>query len=390
MNSILMIAPTPFFADRGCHVRIYEETRALKSLGYNVIICSYHIGRDIDGIKVERIVNIPWYKKLSAGPSYHKFYLDILLFIKSLKVAIRTRPDIIHAHLHEGALIGALINKLLGIPFIADFQGGMVDEILAHNFVKKGDLAYKFFLYMESIIDNLPAKIIISSNEGARILTERFNIPEERIHVIKDGVDISVFNNGIEINKLRKKLRIIDGRKVVVFVGVFTVYQGIDIILNIIPDVVKRVKNVHFLMMGYPDEDLYREKINSMGYEEYVTFTGRINYFELPTYLSIGDVAISPKLSTTEANGKLYTYMAAGLPAVVFDTPVNREILGDLGVYAKPTDSDSFKEKLIEVLLNEDLRKELGKRMRNKAIKEYSWNNNVNKIIEIYKEVNKR
>jgi glycosyltransferase involved in cell wall biosynthesis len=385
-----MIAPTPFFADRGCHVRIYEETRALKSLGYNVIICSYHIGRDIDGIKVERIVNIPWYKKLSAGPSYHKFYLDILLFIKSLKVAIRTRPDIIHAHLHEGALIGALINKLLGIPFIADFQGGMVDEILAHNFVKKGDLAYKFFLYMESIIDNLPAKIIISSNEGARILTERFNIPEERIHVIKDGVDISVFNNGIEINKLRKKLRIIDGRKVVVFVGVFTVYQGIDIILNIIPDVVKRVKNVHFLMMGYPDEDLYREKINSMGYEEYVTFTGRINYFELPTYLSIGDVAISPKLSTTEANGKLYTYMAAGLPAVVFDTPVNREILGDLGVYAKPTDSDSFKEKLIEVLLNEDLRKELGKRMRNKAIKEYSWNNNVNKIIEIYKEVNKR
>jgi len=221
-------------------------------------------------------------------------------------------------------------------------------------------------------------------------LTERFNIPEERIHVIKDGVDISVFNNGIEINKLRKKLRIIDGRKVVVFVGVFTVYQGIDIILNIIPDVVKRVKNVHFLMMGYPDEDLYREKINSMGYEEYVTFTGRINYFELPTYLSIGDVAISPKLSTTEANGKLYTYMAAGLPAVVFDTPVNREILGDLGVYAKPTDSDSFKEKLIEVLLNEDLRKELGKRMRNKAIKEYSWNNNVNKIIEIYKEVNKR
>jgi len=72
----MMIAPTPFFADRGCHVRIYEEARILQSLGNKVIIYTYHNGRNISGIKIKRIMNIPWYKKLEAGPSYHMFYLD--------------------------------------------------------------------------------------------------------------------------------------------------------------------------------------------------------------------------------------------------------------------------------------------------------------------------
>lgn len=261
----------------------------------------------------------------------------------------------------------------------------MVDEIVAHDFVKRDGFAYKFFLYMENLINHLPPRIIISSEEGAKILVERFNIPEERISVIKDGINVYNFDNEMELAQLKRRLRIEEGKKVVVFVGIFTVYQGIDIILHIIPEVVERVKNVHFLLMGYPNEDLYRKKIDSMGYGDYVTFTGKVDYFKLPLYLSIGDVAISPKLSLTESNGKLYNYMGAGLPTVVFDTPVNREILGELGIYAK--DVNSFKDKLIETLIDEGLRKELKQKLKEKAIKEYSWLKSVEKIVDIYKEL---
>ena len=45
-----MLAPTPYFADRGCHVRIYEEARALIGLGHEVRIVTYHLGRDMAGI----------------------------------------------------------------------------------------------------------------------------------------------------------------------------------------------------------------------------------------------------------------------------------------------------------------------------------------------------
>ena len=108
-----MIAPTPFFADRGCHVRIYEETRALQKLGCEVTICTYHNGKDIHGLDIRRIINIPWYKKLEAGPSFHMVYLDLLLFLKSLTTALKIKPDIIHGHLHEGAFIGFIVAKIM-------------------------------------------------------------------------------------------------------------------------------------------------------------------------------------------------------------------------------------------------------------------------------------
>ncbi len=70
---VLMIAPTPFFADRGCHVKILEEVRALSRRNIDVKVVTYHIGRNIEGVDIQRIVKVPWYKKLEAGPSIYKY-----------------------------------------------------------------------------------------------------------------------------------------------------------------------------------------------------------------------------------------------------------------------------------------------------------------------------
>ena len=56
---VLMIAPTPFFADRGCHVKIFEEIKAFSKRGIKVVLTTYHIGRNIDGIDIRRIFRIP-------------------------------------------------------------------------------------------------------------------------------------------------------------------------------------------------------------------------------------------------------------------------------------------------------------------------------------------
>ena len=48
----------------------------------------------------------------------------------------------------------------------------------------------------------------------------------------------------------------------------------------------------------------------------------------------LGDIGIAPKISATEGSGKLLAYMAASLPVVAFDTPVHREYLGNMGLYA--------------------------------------------------------
>src|SRR5436305_543957 len=94
---VLMIAPTPFYTDRGCHVRIAGEARALRRLGHEVTVCTYHNGRDLADLDIRRIRRVPWYRKTSAGPSLHKPYLDVMLAALTRRVAREMRPDVIHA-----------------------------------------------------------------------------------------------------------------------------------------------------------------------------------------------------------------------------------------------------------------------------------------------------
>ena len=103
---VLMIAPTSFFLDYGCHVRIVEEARILQQLGQRVTIVTYANGRDLPDLDIRRTLPIPWRQHYEVGSSRHKIGFDTLLGIKTLSVLARSRFDVIHAHLHEGALIG--------------------------------------------------------------------------------------------------------------------------------------------------------------------------------------------------------------------------------------------------------------------------------------------
>ncbi len=131
--NILMLAPTMFFADYGAHVRILEETRALQKLGHRVTILAYPNGRDIKGITVRRCWGVPFNYRVIVGSSRHKIYLDLLLAGMSLLHVISDKPDIIHAHLHEGALIGWVLSKLTRAPLVFDFQGSLTSEMIDHS-----------------------------------------------------------------------------------------------------------------------------------------------------------------------------------------------------------------------------------------------------------------
>jgi glycosyltransferase involved in cell wall biosynthesis len=175
--------------------------------------------------------------------------------------------------------------------------------------------------------------------------------------------------------------------KVVIFVGVLTEYQGIDLLLEAIPHVVQKIQQVKFIIIGYPNEQIYRDRARALGIEPWTHFTGKVSYEEVPRYLSLADVAVSPKVSMTEANLKLFNYMAMGLPTVVFDTPINREILGRVGIYAKFGDVNSLAEALIDVLTNQERSAQLAALSRQKATDEHSWSGVARRLTEIYKSI---
>ncbi|GAH73422.1 unnamed protein product, partial [marine sediment metagenome] len=215
-------------------------------------------------------------------------------------------------------------------------------------------------------------------------------IKKDKIFVVQDGVNVNEFKMCNDTLPLKRKLNLPLDKKIVVYLGLLNRYQGVDCLLETISYVVKKNKDVHFLIMGYPDVEKYKKIAIEKKINHNITLTGRIDYRQAPQYLSLGDVAVSPKISKTESNGKLYNYMALGLPTVVFETPVNREILGDLGIYAELGNPVSLAEKLEMVLSNENLAKNLGKKLKEKAVDGYSWQAVGKKLMDVYQTICKR
>jgi glycosyltransferase involved in cell wall biosynthesis len=126
---------------------------------------------------------------------------------------------------------------------------------------------------------------------------------------------------------------------------------------------------------------------SDLGVADRVTFTGKVPYEETPAHLALGDIAVAPKLSATEGCGKILNYMAMALPTVAFDTPVNREYLGRLGVYARRAGDPVALANGIADLFNDPQRcTELGQKLRARAARHFSWDRAGQHLLAIYRK----
>ena len=385
MKKILMIVPSPFFSDRGCHVRIYEENKALTRKGFDVLVATYHLGRSPGGIKIIRTPKIPWYKKEEPGPSLHKLYLDLFLLIISAVQMFKYKPDIIHAHLHEGTLIGKILKFIFRKPLVFDFQGSLTGELEDHNVIKNGKILSRFIYSIEKRINSFPDVILTSSINSYRLLIEKFMVDEKKIVHVPDGINVLPMVETNKINEIRKQLKIDETKKVIVYLGTLNRLEGTDILLEVAGRILLSRKDLLFMIMGYPNVELYKNKAKQLGILENVIFTGKINYDEALNYLSLGTLAISPKISETEGNGKLLLYMLAGLPVIVFDSMANREILDAYGIYCQFGSVDDMVEKLDKYInTGQNTKFEAGTKLKERVKTKFNWDDIVRKIIYSY------
>lgn len=374
MKRILMVAPTPYFSDRGCHVQIYEVARSQQLNGNDVEIVTYHLGNDIGDIPTHRTPMIPWYRKRSAGPSWHKLYIDLMLMALTYKVARRYRPHIIHAHMHEGAGIALPVARALGVPLVLDLQGSLAGEMVNHQFIRPDGRLFQIARAVEERIHNQVDGMLMWTYISDS-LHRLFQFDPAQVFPIDYGVDLERFTPHPKetLGDLYAQLQIPRGRKVVVYLGVLSGYQGVDLLLETVPQVLAGCPDAHFLIMGYPNEEQYRAKARSLGVQDRVSLPGRIDYTQAMRYLSLGDVAVSAKLTAMEGNGKLLNYLACGLPTVAFDLPGNVATMGDVGCYAPVGDGDALARQLIALLNDPARRDDLGRRARALAEQRYSW-----------------
>jgi len=336
---------------------------------------------------------------MPVGSSRRKLLLDALLAPTALSAALRFPggpPQVIHAYLHEGALLGTglawalrSLRRAGHIPLVFDFQGSLVAEMLDHRFVSELSPWLPGWRRLERWIDQQPQAILASSSHAASLLVQRFGVPAARVHTLPDSVDPQLFRPRAELSSsqlagVRKRFGVPSDRPIVAYLGLLAPYQGTDLLLQALARFSHHQPRPFGLIMGFPDVERYQEMAQNLGLAGHVVFTGAVPFEEAPLCLALGDVAVAPKISATEGSGKLLTYMAAGLPVVAFDTPVHREYLDNLGLYVPVGDTAGLAAALQDALVDPAVRARLGLALRKRAVERFTWNQAAAQIETVY------
>jgi len=383
MYRVLMVAPTPFFSDRGCHIRIYEEAKHLSRLDVEIKLLTYNLGEDLPEVNIIRAKSWLRYKRIEAGPSWRKIFLDISLLRRLRELIEEFKPVLIHSHLHEGAFLSLQAVKD-SIPVLLDYQGSLFSELKTHSRWFSFPLIKQMTRAVEKNINKRVRAILLNSQSLFRELGE----VKEKVKWVGDGVDLERFYPQAPPGDLKPKLGL-KNEPILVYLGLLTPYQGIDLLLEALKILSRRGREFKALIMGYP-EYKYRRRAEKMGLKNQVLFTGRMDYFQAPKYLALGKIALAPKISQTESNGKILNYLAMGLPVVCFDREVNRELAGDFAEYVSFVEGDeagsaeNFAQG-IERLFDSPLRcRELGEGARAWVEERYSWGAVAGRIFSVY------
>lgn len=380
---ILTIAATPFFSDRGCHVRIYNEAKYLRKFGAEVKICTYHFGRNVSGLDVKRISGAKWYKKTAPGFSWGKMWLDLKLIFLCRKEIKNFRPDIIHAHLYEGLGIAYWAKKLAfqkEIPIVFDLQGDLEEEFKNYN--KKNLIARKIFTWLSKKAINWCDFLVLSS-PNAVLSIKKIYKNKDRLNVVEDGTDLDLFQNPPEISaedktKIEKLKSWAQNKKALVYVGGLSDGKGTGKLLEVFSKIARAGTDWKLILAGFGEgEEKYREYVKENNLQEFVNLPGRIGYFSGPHLFSFADAAIDPKSGSAEGSVKLMSYMAAGLPVVCFENEFNRNKLGEAGYFMRE----------MEDLQNILPKIEKGKKIEYEKLAELSEEKETRKLFEIFQSI---
>lgn len=392
---VLAIAPTSFFADYGCHVRIWGHLNALIRRGHAVRLVTYPSGRDRPPVPALR-PSILRHWPVQVGSSWKKIALDLALAPLVLSQALAFRPHLVHAFLHEGVAL-ALPLRLLRIPILFDYQGSLTAEMLTHRFLSPRSPLLPLWRRVETALDRKAAILMVSTSHAREYLTRHVGLPPDRVLHLPDSVDPSTFrpansDDTPTLLALRARWNLDPARPVIAYLGLLAPYQGVDTLLHAFRHLLDRWHTGPrplLLLMGFPFVHRYRELAHTLGLDADVRLTGLVPYDEAPNYLRLAQVAVAPKRPVSEGAGKLLPYMATALPVVATDTPAHRAYLADDAYYCPPDDPQGLARALHQALTDPTAPAH-GARLRARVLEAFTWDHAAARIEAAYRRLDRK
>ena len=384
LMKILMIAPEPFFEPRGTPFSEYFRIKALSELGHEVDLATYPLGRNLEipGLRIFRSLPVPGISRVKVGPSIGKLFLDFFLFFTVLKLLFKNRYDCIHTH-EEACFWGAVLCRIWRIPHVYDMHSSLSQQFKNFDIVHS-DWIHRVLQAFE--------KFALQSSDAIIAIC-----PYLKNHVVESGVTRKVFvientpeSDGVLPGERKTEGDVpqFPGKSVVLYAGTFEHYQGLDLLLESVPFVVKQRPDVVFLLIGGDAKsiEVQRKICEKLGIADHVILREKIAAAEVPGYFRISDVLVSPRKSGTNTPLKIYSYLRSRKPIVATNLVTHTQVLTpEISILTEPG-PEAFAAGILSALQDPSVA-QMVERAFQTAEEKYSYREYVFRIAQLYQYI---
>ena len=355
----------------GIPLHTHHLCRDLSRMGYytTVLTCSRsnHGHAKIDNYNVV-------YHKILFSPLGNSFSPHI--FRTLLK--IRDDYDLIHAHCHLflSTIMASLVRRIGSPPLI----------ITTHGIMSASAPDWFNLLYMKTIgkwtLKSADRVICYTEMEKDK-LANMLKIDSEKISVIPNGVDTDLFRPDPNNNKQSNQSNAIT----ILWVGRFVRGKGVEYLIQAAKILVKAVPDLKILLVGDgPSKGKIKSLIEKFNLKKNVIIKENVPNENMPEVYQKSDIFVLPSLNEGVPK-TLLEAMACGIPVIISEFPHLEELIKNAGLTFPKGDVHALADKIMRLIRDRELAKELGNNGRNKIVEGHSWGNTVLKTTELYEEV---
>lgn len=347
---------------------------------------------DVDGVLYLRT---PASKSIATKIPFINYLHHINTLAKRIEaVVLDFKPDIIQTHSPMfNALAAVKIGKKHNIPVTYEVRALWEDAAVDTGKTKEGSLKYRLIKAIEqSAFQKVNAISCICQGLKDDLISR--GLPEDKIFVTPNAVDINNFQPLYERDLVLEEKYQLKGKKVLAFIGTFFKYEGLAYAIEALSIVLQQKPNVHLLLVGAGNELAnLKAQVSNMQLTENVTFVGRVPFDQVSRYYSLADMMLFPResirLTELVTPLKPLESMAQFKPVIASDIGGHRELIkqGETGFLFAPDNAKALADIILQVIDDEKLLRGISEAGLAFVREERNWLNTAKQYLPVYKKL---
>jgi glycosyltransferase involved in cell wall biosynthesis len=364
---ILLVAPQPFYSERGTPIAVKLLAETLCADGHQVDLLTYHLGRDIvcPNLRIVRCAAVPGIRDMPIGISLKKILCDVSLSLRLLQMLWTAHYDVVHA-VEESLFPAALLNMFSRRRLVYDMDS-LLSEQVADKWRALRPLTFVLGAIERIAIRKCDRVLAVCEDLAVKV---RAYVPGERVVVLPDVPMPRVTTSAVQ-EQLREHVS--EDQTLLLYVGNLEHYQGVELLLQALQGV-DQSRPYKLIVIGGESGHIeqHRNKARELGIAEHVVFLGPRPVGDLAYYLEQADILVSPRSMGQNTPMKIYSYMQAGKAILATRIRSHLQVLDDsCALLTEPT-PPALAAGLTQLLQEPALRTRLGAMASSRVESEFS------------------